>query len=115
MTCFQYLFLPDKKHCTLSFLQAVFRGSKRVFMADKVIHLEIPQWNELSIANIWAKAILIKGFLDHMPDDWNTSRKVSRKYFYCILCTLAKDWVMQLIQECREKREENAQLRKLKP
>ena len=66
--------------------------------------MKVPYWNELSIEKIWVKAILIKGFLDYMPCDWTTARKVNRDFFYCILCTLAKGWVTALVDECREQR-----------
>ena len=85
-----------------------------MFHQEQIVRLKIPYWPELSIEKIWVKALLVKDFLKYMPNDWTTSKKVQREFFYTILCTLAKDFVIKLIQECQEQRYENKMMSKLK-
>ena len=66
--------------------------------------MKVPAWPELSIERIFPLALLIKDFIDYIPDDWEYVRKVSRKYFFEIICTLARQWIAALIQDIRQKK-----------
>ena len=42
-----------------------------------------------------------------MPSDWTTTKKVDRKFFWKVLCTLAPLFVEELVLNCRKQREAN--------
>ena len=99
------------KNCTLKFLQDILYGYKRHFKRTATKQLRIPMWNELSIDKMWELAVRIRDFLNFMPEDWTTSRKVERTFFWIILVTLAPEYVEQLINNCRAIRHENQVIR----
>jgi hypothetical protein len=81
-------------------------GRKSVFKKSELMVHDIPYLPELSIDNNWDFAVQVKGFLAFIPDQWNTAKKVERKFFWAILSTLAYPWVELLVQKCREIRME---------
>ena len=46
------MFLPDKKRCTLLFLQQVSEGSKILLCKNDVPRCSIPMWPELAVAKL---------------------------------------------------------------
>jgi hypothetical protein len=63
--------------------------------------MHIPAWSELSIRRVWGEACRIQGFRDYLPDDWTSTHKTERKFFYVILTFLAPEFVIDLVKEAR--------------
>ena len=74
---------------------------KNVFKNTEVRDLHVPLWPELSIAKIWTEAIKFPGFISHMPSEWKEGVGADRAYFFAILATLAPDYLVNLIEDCR--------------
>ena len=87
---------------------------KQCFKKSEVHEFYVPMWPELSIRLMFEHAARVKGFLARMPDDWTTTRKVERRYFWAVLSTLAPKFVEQMIWECRILREEARESKKKK-
>ena len=98
------MLLPQKKNCTLVFVQLIVNNKKKAFFKWQRKSRPVPFWEELSIDNMWDHARTIKDFLDYMPDEWNCPKKVERAYFWDVLTTLAYDWVDAVIKECEDLR-----------
>ena len=92
--------LPTKDGCSAFHIQQIIFNQKLCYFQDEIRRLKIPPYEELSIENIWDTACTIKNFLKYIPKAWDQPRKCERKYFWEIICTLASDWVVELIQEC---------------
>ena len=97
--------------CSAFHIQQIIFNQKLCYFQDEVRRLRIPAYEELSIENIWDTACTIKNFLKYIPKSWDQPRKVERKYFWEIICTLASDWVVELIQECERLRDSGKILR----
>ena len=80
-----------------------------------MITLDIPLWPEIKLATSWEHASRIIGFLAMMPNEWTTSRKIERAYFWAVFCTLAPKFVENLILECRELRHKARMEKKKQP
>ena len=81
---------------------------KKVFKRVEVRDLQVPLWPELSIARIWVEAIRLPGFADHVPSEWKDGNGVDRVFFFRILSTLAPDFLVTLIEDCRRQRTNKA-------
>ena len=53
---------------------------------------------------VWADAVRLPQFQEHMPDEWNGSSKTERTFFWAVLTTLAPEYTEQLVLDCREQR-----------
>ena len=93
-------------------IQKILCQQKKVLPLGKVVRLWVPHWPELAVEKIWPEAIKIPQFLDYCPDEW-TGTRVDRCYFWGILCTLATEYVTQLVDDCQAQRNENKRLREV--
>jgi len=103
------MFLPRYQACNQKFLHDILNDRKKAFYRCNVPHLNIPLWNELSIEKTWVMALMLPDFEDHMPKDWleKPSRR-ERGFFFGILCALNKQFVLDLIEDCRRQRKQGA-------
>ena len=62
------------------------------------------------MAKIWTEAIRLPGFIDYMPSEWKDGNGADREFFFGILSTLAPDYLVRLIEDCREQRTAKAML-----
>ena len=77
----------------------------------QVVQAYIPNWPELGVRKMWPQAMQIPEFGLYMPDDWTSTEKTERRYFYGILCTLAPDFVEDSISGARHDRDNYHRLR----
>ena len=75
---------------------------KNAYLISDVNQLKVPLVPELSMANIWPKAMQITDFFKYMPDDWaNGHHRTDRAFFFGVLATKAPGFVEQLILDSR--------------
>jgi len=103
--------LPRENRCPLRFIQQVSRKEKKIMKQTQVVQAYIPNWPELGVRKMWPQAMQIPEFGLYMPDDWTSTEKTERRYFYGILCTLAPDFVEDSISGARLDRENYHRLR----
>ena len=88
----------------MRFLQQILEDEKKALSASDVGDLHIPCWSELGIRRVWQHAIRLRGFRDYLPDDWTSTRKTERKFFFQVLAYLAPGFVEALVVEARRLR-----------
>ena len=79
-------------------MQQILSNQKRFLWQRQVKHLKVPLWPELSVQRIWQQAQHLENFGAHMPDEWNGNSKTERTFFWDVLCSLAPEYVEELIQ-----------------
>ena len=107
--------LPLLKNCPLVFIQKIVNGKKLVIFKKNRKSYTVPYWEELSVDKQWDAACTVKDFLRHMPDEWDTAKKVERAFFWDVLSTLAYDYVDALVTECDYLREQAKLQKKVVP
>ena len=86
-------------------MQKVMREEKLVFDQVQVKVLDVPKWPELAVSRIWPEALKMPGFQQYVPDEWlRRGYPVPRDFFYGILGTVATEYTVFLIQDCRAQR-----------
>jgi hypothetical protein len=62
------MFLPDRKRCTLLFLQQVVEGKKILIPKDDVPRCSIPMWPELAVAKLMPVIKMNAEVMQYLPD-----------------------------------------------
>ena len=101
---FQGFFLPDKKYCSLLFLQQIQAGMKLVFTQVQVNRVFVPKWPELSVKKMFPLFMTLPNARQYIPDDYCGDSKTPRDYFMAIFSTVAPTFVCEIIKDCRTQR-----------
>ena len=77
---------------------------KQVFKGVEMRELHVPLWAELSIDKTWGEAIKYPGFISYIPSEWRGGKGVDRVFFFGVLASLAPEYLITLIEDCRRQR-----------
>ena len=88
----------------MGFLQKVLERTRWSFRKYQIKSVDVPAWPEFGIENTYGQAMMIKGFHKYMPLEWDCARKIERDYYWDILSTLAQEWVLEFVADCRRLR-----------
>ena len=75
-----------------------------MFKNVEVRDLHVPLWPELSVDKTWAEALRCPGFASYIPSEWRGGKCVDRVFFFGILASLAPEYLITLIEDCRRQR-----------
>ena len=66
--------------------------------------MEVPQWSEFSIVNMWKQVKDIPEFLKYVPDTWNCEghRKPEKRFFFSLVTTMYSEWLRLAIIDCAQ-------------
>lgn len=67
------------------------------------------------MANVWEDAFSIPGMRDWIPDEWQSPKKIDRKFFWAILTTEHPQYVEALIRGAQNARAERKKQQLVQP
>lgn len=83
--------MPSIKATKLSFMRDILSDTKLHLKQNEVIRLEIPQYNEISVKNLYDDAMKDPVLSKYLPSKEQVSNKLpERDFFFGVLCTLKR-------------------------
>ena len=73
---------------TKDFIKAVFAGQKQLLRKADVVTVQVPQYEELSVKNIYPSMRKDPDFQQYFPDKYPKGKAPPREYFFNVLNTL---------------------------
>ena len=93
------------KATKLSFLRDILADKKSHLKQNEVIRLDIPNYQELSVKNLYEDAMKDPVLSKYLPTKEQLSNKLpEREFFFGVLCTLRKQYMQDIISEASKKR-----------
>ena len=80
--------MPPDSMIGKDFLKLVFAGKKQLLDMNEVTRVNVPAYDELSVANLWPEVSQDPEFMKFMPDSFPKGKNYDRKYFFNILNTV---------------------------
>lgn len=103
--CIVGLFLPTMEGTKLSYLRSILCEEKKAFKTKEVNHIEVPNYPEISVTNLYDDAMLDEEVAAYLPTKKQLSNKLpERNFFFGILGTLREDYLREIIEEAHKKR-----------
>lgn len=99
------MFLPERKRCTLLFLQQVSAGTKLLFKKSEVPRCSIPMWPELAVAKLMPIVAKSEQVMKYLPDWAPGSKLPPRDFFWHVLNKKKPDYVKHIVADAIGNRE----------
>ena len=80
------------------FLRQIISGEKELILMTLVKMVDVPCYDELSVANLWPIMKENPAFMRHFPDELPKGRLPSREYFFNIMMTGMGEYLAGLIK-----------------
>ena len=96
------LYTPPALMCNKDFLRQIISGEKMLLPLKQVNMVNVPEFDELSVTNLWKHCQNDKSFMIHFPDKLPKGRLPSRDYFFNIMNTLQEEYLQSLIKHAME-------------
>lgn len=84
------------------FLKKVLSGEKILIPMAQVKMIDVPNFDELSVSNLWPHLKQDVAFMKHFPDELPIGRLPSRCYFFNIMNTGMGDYLTKLIKHAND-------------
>ena len=84
----EQFYLPDETVVNKDFLKQIIQGEKHLFKKHEVKYVQVPQYEELSVKNIYPLMAKDAVFMSYFPDKFAKGKGPPRSYFFNILATL---------------------------
>jgi hypothetical protein len=89
----------------LSFMRDILSETKLHLKQNEVIQFDIPNYQELSVKNLYKDALGDPLLVKYLPSPEQLSGKLpERDFFFGILCTLKQQYMRDIIDEASKKR-----------
>ena len=62
------IYLPNLKYCPLEFCKELLNGKKKATYKEKIKHVDVPKWSELSVVKIYEWAWEKQDLKTFLPD-----------------------------------------------
>jgi len=99
------IFLPSIHGTSLSFMKSILKDEKRALRTNEVVHLDVPQYPEISVKNLYDDAIADPDVSKYLPTkDDLAGRLPERAFFFGVLGTLKRHYLSEIIKDAHEKR-----------
>ena len=86
----------------IDFLRQVLTEEKELMPLTDVKMVAVPNYDELSVKNLWPHMQRIDEFMKYFPDKIPKGRVPSREYFFNVMNTINPGYVQQLIKHATE-------------
>ena len=94
------VFLPTMKGTKLSFMRDILSDTKRHLKQNEINHMEVPNFQELSVKNMYDDALSDAVLSKYLPSKEQLSGKLpERDFFFGILCTLKNQYMKDVIAD----------------
>ena len=99
------VFLPSMAQTRLSFLRDILSDKKKHLRNNEVNRMEVPNYQELSVKNMYPDAMQDAELSKYLPSSEQLSGKLpERDFFFGILCTLKNGYMCEVIADAQKKR-----------
>ena len=93
------------KGTKLSFMRDILSDTKRHLKQNEINHMEVPNFQELSVKNMYNDALSDAVLSKYLPSKEQLSGKLpERDFFFGILCTLKNQYMKDVIADAQKKR-----------
>ena len=75
------------------FLRQLISGEKELLPRGAINSVDVPQYDELSVSNLWPIMQQDATFMKFFPDKMSKGRIPSREYFFNVLNTVMEDYL----------------------
>ena len=79
--------------CNKDFLRQIIAGEKELLPLSAIKMVNVPEFDELSVTNLWPHCKNDKAFMKHFPDKLPKGRLPSRDYFFNVMNTLQEQYL----------------------
>ena len=86
------------------FLKEVLTEDKALLRLDQVSRVNVPLYDELSVANIWPMMKIDEKFMMYFPTKMAKNRVPDREYMFNILNTFQPNYLQALIKHANDQR-----------
>ena len=86
------------------FLKQVFTNEKKLLKKKNVEQIKVPQYDELSVTQLWPQLQEDKQFTQYFPNVFPKDKGPARDYFFDILNTLYPDYLEQILSHACKQR-----------
>ena len=97
-------YLPPTGQVTKDFLKQVVNEEKDLLPVSEVKWVNMPQYDELSVSNLWPQVKTQKEVMKYIPSKFRKGQQCSRAYFFNVLNTVLPAYVDKLIKHANNKR-----------
>ena len=102
--CSVQLYLPPEYMMNKDFLKEVLAEDKALLRLDQVSRVNVPLYDELSVANIWPMMKIDEKFMMYFPTKMAKNRLPDRGYMFNILNTFQPNYLQALIKHANDQR-----------
>ena len=102
--CSVQLYLPPEYMMNKDFLKEVLAEDKALLRLDQVSRVNVPLYDELSVANIWPMMKIDEKFMMYFPTKMAKNRVPDREYMFNILNTFQQTYLQALIKYANDQR-----------
>jgi methylase of polypeptide subunit release factors len=94
------------KGTKLSFMRDILSETKQHLKQNEVIRLEIPQYQEISVKNLYDDAMRDPALAKYLPSKEQLSNTLPERedFFFGVLCTLKMQYMQDIIAGANSKR-----------
>lgn len=71
---------------------------------NEVKRINVPQYDEISVKNLWAEVSQDPELMKYFPDTKCSSKLPERDYFFGVLCTLQPEYINSIIDHANKER-----------
>ena len=96
--------MPPDHMLNKDFLKQVLTEEMQLLKKQDVQHIEVPQYEELAVKNIWPQFADDPQMLQYFPDAFSPGKGPSREYFYNVLNTVHPDFLKRLLDHANKQR-----------
>ena len=104
ITCSVQLYLPPEYMMNKDFLKEVLTEDKALLRLDQVSRVNVPLYDELSVANIWPMMKIDEKFMMYFPTKMAKNRLPDRGCMFNILNTFQPNYLQALIKHANDQR-----------
>ena len=86
------------------FLKDVLTGAKKLMKKKEVDYISVPDWQELSVKNLWRDLKDDENFNVYFHDEYANEKGPNREYFFNILNTVYPEYLEQVMAHASKER-----------
>jgi hypothetical protein len=87
------MYLPSIDRMNKDFLREVFAGKKHLIPRDQLRPISVPEYDELSVKNLWAEVIQDKELSQYFPSNITEKNLPPREYFFNVINTVQPNYI----------------------
>ena len=96
--------LPPMSHINKDFLRQVFKNEKKLLKKSEIRTVKVPQYDELSVKNLWKDLSKEEQFKIYFPDFKEGDKLPERQFFFDVLNTIFPDYLASIMQHASKQR-----------